>query len=648
MLLDRLLDWMLTRGRWPVLVLLALITLALGSAVPGLQVEGDPRSMTSQRPEQLRTHDLLRKTFGEDQSLFLSVTPETLLSPPGIALVAEISTRIAGLAGVAEVLSLTTAKQLAPGRYGAEVKPLLPANLADRNIAREVLSALADNPQYQHLLISGDHGSAGLLIQPRLAEDSDALPRLIAQVRGVMGEYRDRARLHLTGIAVQKHDVALLIARDQEVVLPLVAVVLAVMLALLFRHLSGVLLPLAATAISLIWTMGLYALCGLALNTISSLLPPVVMILSVSNAVHLYNGWLLLPASAAARLSAWRARIRELTVPCGFTALTTALGLLSLTVSSIPAVRQFGLFGAVGVLCSLVVSLTLLPVGLSFFRVPERRFIRRASFLGRLLEKSAALTIGHPRTLITAAAALVLLAAVALPAVRNNTRLTGFLHDDAELAQASAFVDRHFGGINTMELLLARRDGQPFRRVADFQNIERFAKAALKQESVAKVFSPLPLLQHLQRAESGGDALILPDNQDDLDYLLALLDLPEAADQAGSFLSPDHKTVRLTLLIRDIGSQQALKLIRDLERTAQIIFNEAYQVVPTGSYYQVVSDSDRLVSAMLKSFTLSLGDGHARHPGVAAFPAPDSAGPDPQRHSYHLGPGAPWAGWEST
>ncbi len=56
-----------------------------------------------------------------------------------------------------------------------------------------------------------------------------------------------QASFHLTGVGVQKIDVANYIQRDQQVILPLVVVVLAAMLAIIFRRLSGVLLPLLAT-----------------------------------------------------------------------------------------------------------------------------------------------------------------------------------------------------------------------------------------------------------------------------------------------------------------------------------------------------------------------------------------------------------------
>ena len=606
MLFNAWISWITGRGRWPVLAVLLLISVVLAQGLMQLTVEGDPRSMTSQDPEQQRLQQQLIETFGNDETLFLSITPANLQSLSGISLVRELSDRVGQLTGVTRVLSLTTARQLISGRYGAEDRSLLPDSRTVTDWSALFSSALEQNPHYQHVLVSKDGRSAGLLIQPVISNDDKNLPDLISQLRHLISEYSSQAQFHLTGVAVQKHDVAAFIQRDQRVVLPLVGVVLSVMLTLIFRHVTGVLLPLLTTGISLVWTLGLYGLAGLAMNTISSLLPPVVMILCISNAVHLYNGWLMLPGEHDNYLVAWRQRIRELSVPCFFTAITTALGLMSLTISSVPAVRQFGLFGAIGVLSSLIISLTFLPVILTFFQVPEKSYRRGKGGLGKVLDGATILTLQYPRMLIAGTLLSLLLAVIALPQVQNNTRLTGFFRASSVLAMDSTFIDQNFGGINALEFIVQKRDGTKFDQLNDFRRLSTFVSTAIKQDVVKNVFSSLPLLRQLQRAEMTADKLVLPDTQDDLEYLLSLLEQPQVAEVARQFLSDDHKVVRLTLLLSDIGSRQALTVVDDLQRSGRSIFGAAYELQPTGSYYQVVKDSGQLVAAMLKSFGLSL------------------------------------------
>ena len=608
--LEGIVRWVLGPGRWPLLAAVLLVTLGLAGPLAGLRVEGDTSSMTAVNPDQQAAQERLRRMFGNDEALLVSLTSPQLLSVEGMALVRELTQRIAALPGVAQVLSLTTASQLVSGRYGAEPRPLVANGPFDQAAQRKFLRAVKANPQYQGLLISGDLQTAGLVIQPVAAAGRDnPVPALIQRLRGLLRDYHGRGDLHLTGVGVQKHDVAEYIRRDQRTVLPLVVTVLALLLGWLFRRPGGVLFPLLVTGGSLLWTMGLFAWCGLEMNTISALLPPVVMILSVSHSVHLYHGWLQLAAAGNSPEQArelWPGRVAELVVPCSFTALTTGLGLLSLWVSPIPAVRQFGLFGALGVAVSLLLSLLLVPIGLSFCAVPKVRLGSAQGLLGRLLARIAATSLQRPRTIISVALLLLLLAAAALPRLQNNTSLVGFFRATAPLARDTAFIDEHLGGVNALEFMLSRTDQGALDQLGDYQRLEHFEKRALQHPEIAKAFSILPLLRQVQRAETGSTELQLPTTADDLHYDLELLATADGRDQAGQFLTLDRKTARMTLLFHDVGSHAALRVVRDLERSAREIFGSAYRLVPTGSYYQVILDSAQLVNTMLKSFGLSL------------------------------------------
>ena len=418
--------------------------------------------------------------------------------------------------------------------------------------------------------------------------------------------YAAQAELHLTGVGVQKSDVAYFIERDQRVLLPLVVLVLALLLAVVLRHPSGVLLPLAVTAVSMVWTMGGYVLAGYQLNTITSLLPPVLMVLSVSTSVHLYNGWLSLGGDDRERLNRLSASTAELFTPCLFTSLTTALGLVSLCISDVPAVRQFGLFAALGVCFSFVVSFTLVPVWLSFQRIVAERRRDGTGFLRRLLEGIANLTFRHPWAVVLVAMSLVGVSLAGVPTIRNNTDLVAFLKKDTPLSVDTRAIDRRFGGVNTLEFMVERRDGSGLRELDDYRRMEAFEQRLRDVEEVTGVLSLVTLLRPLQRAEFGAGELVLPANQDELTVLLDLLAMASDAPLVNKFLSPGHRVARLSVRLPSLGSRDAVELVAGLQKTGEEVFGEGYRLTATGSFHQVVSDSNGLVADMLRSFSLSL------------------------------------------
>ena len=599
--------WLLTGGRTPALLVLLCLTLFMAVFASQLRVELEPDSMVSSQPGQLATYDRFRDLFGNDEDLLLSVTHPQLLEPAGLAIIAGLTERLAGFAGVRHVLSLSNARQLVSGRYGAEDVPLLPDQASTEDLTAAVGTALGRNPQYEGLLISQDRRTAGLLVElDDHRGDVAQRHRLISQLRAMMNDLEGQAELHLTGVGVQKIDVADYVQRDQQVVLPLVVVVLAFMLAMIFRRPSGILLPLLATMVSLIWTMGFYALCGFELNTITSLLPPVVMVLAISNSIHLYNGWLHLDDDDSQRVEKIAAKVGELFLPCLFTALTTALGLVSLTISAVPAVRQFALFAAVGVLVSLLVSLTLVPIGLSFLPLPARHFRTGTGLLRVALQRIAALSVNSPRAIMLVALLLLVVTMFGLPRLKNNTDMVGFLRSDAPLAIDTSYIDRQLAGVNAIEYMIARKDGRALESPDDFSRLAKFEAFARSREPVANVYSILTLLRQVHRAETDGVLSQLPDDPDQLRYEFDLMAMAPDQFLQRRFLSPDRATARVSVWLHDIGSRKAADVVDELDVYGRALFGDGYRLTPTGSFYQLTQDSNRLVADMLKSFALSL------------------------------------------
>jgi len=592
--------WLLGPGRGWVLGGLLVVTAAFTIPAVGVEVEQDNRSMVANDAQRLLDYDRFRALFGNDEQLMLSVTHPRLLSEDGLQLLDGLTARVLQLDGVARVWSLSNASYLVPGPWGAEERPLRSAG--------DLPGVLADNPYFEGLLVSADRRTAGLLIDlEERPGDRDYRRHLITSLRSLQQEYRDRAELHLTGVGVQKNDVARYIERDQQVILPLVVVVLALLLALVFRHPSGVLLPLATTGMSLVWTMGCYALTGLQLNTITSLLPPVIMVLAISTSVHLYNGWLHLDGDDRERITLLAAKVEQLFLPCLFTSLTTALGLISLAISNVPAVRQFGLFAALGVVFAFIISMTLVPIWLSFQRLivePRRR--EGYGLLRRTLEGTAQLTCRRPWSVMLVATALVAVTLLGVPQIRNNTDLVAFLKDEAPLAVDTRAIDRELGGVNSLEFMLERVEGQPLLQLADYQRMATFEQRARREPLVSGVLSVLTLLRPLQRAESGGGPLALPGNQDEMTLLLELLALAPDRSVEQKFLTDTRDTARISVQLPIVGSQEAAALAQRLQRLGDELFGPGYRLTATGSFYQVAIDSNGLVNDMLRSFSLSL------------------------------------------
>lgn len=305
------------------LLLAVIIAGVSGWFASGLTIEQDNESMQSDAARQDPAYVAFKQAFDSEYELMLTITRENVLQE-----LPDAINWVSGLNGVQSVY----------------------------------FPAAADTASG---FLSEDGQTAGLLITLSSAQSRDDRLDLLTRLRTEAPEEIEGI-VHIVGLPLLKERVAHHIARDQSIIIPLSVVVMMIMLSFLFRRMAGVVLPMLVVGMSLITTLGLYAGCGLELNSITSLLPPVVIVLSVSVAVHLLDAWNQAVNKGLHGDNAVRTAEKNVWKPCVFTAAMTAVGLLSLCFSPVPAVQLFGLFAAIGVMLSVCYGFTILPVALSW------------------------------------------------------------------------------------------------------------------------------------------------------------------------------------------------------------------------------------------------------------------------------------------
>ena len=88
------------------------------------------------------------------------------------------------------------------------------------------------------------------------------------------------------------------------------------MAAMLYRHPVGILVPLATVSLALVWTLGLFGLAGQALNPVTSLMTPVILVMSLEGTILLLNQYLMARAQGLPMPAALAQAFRRMRTPC--------------------------------------------------------------------------------------------------------------------------------------------------------------------------------------------------------------------------------------------------------------------------------------------------------------------------------------------
>ncbi len=511
--------------------------------VGDLGIEQDNQSMQSDEARDDTAYATFQREFDSDYELMVVVTRDTLNSETGWKRLQDDTQWLRGLDGVREV-HLPSSIEPKPG------------------------------------LVSDDGKTVGILLVLRSDQPRDERSQLLETLKAEAPQ-KIEGVVRVVGLPLLKASVASHIARDQQVVTPLSGVAMMIMLALLFRRVAGVVIPMLIVGLSLVTTLGLYAACGLELNSITSLLPAVVIVLSVSVAVHLLDAWIHAVDDGKRGQDAIHSAMQAVWKPCVFTAAMTAAGLLSLILSPIPAVRLFGLFAAVGVSFSVIFAFAVLPIALSW--TLERPSRAKPPWMQRFLNGLAELPVRHPIVILLAATFITALSAWAASKIENNTDLIHFFKKHDPIFVAHDSVNHSLGSVRSLDLLVRKADGSALDLQKDLPVLTELTDEIENIPDVFGTSSIVDFASDLQAAPSGAP---LPT----MDRLLA----------------DEGRLMRVQVHLGDIGSARASDICDRITEIAKTTPEAGWEITPTGAYYQVVRDSNKLVVTLIKSFGITL------------------------------------------
>ena len=222
-------------------------------------------------------------------------------------------------------------------------------------------------------LISEDFSTSlvmASLARPGPDQDIDYLhvARLLEET--IRDEFQDeKFDVHIIGFAKSMGDVA----EGAAGVLLFFGIALLITFFLVYwftRSVRLTLLPLFCSLIAVVWNLGLLTLFGYGLDPMSLLVPFLVFAIGVSHGVQMMNAASAETGSDGDMLPVCRRAFRNLAAPGLVALLSDTVGFLTIMLIKIRIIQELAITASIGVLVIVLTNLILLPVLLSYVRLP--------------------------------------------------------------------------------------------------------------------------------------------------------------------------------------------------------------------------------------------------------------------------------------
>ena len=475
------------------------LAVAMATGLPNFKLDASADSLTLEHDDDLNYFREVVQRYGSDNFLIVTFSPleGDLFEDKNLQTLASLRDELAAIKGVESMLSMLDVPLLySPKIEVADLKGELNTLLSpgvDRQLARQ---EFLDSPIYKDLILSADGQTTGMLatleldqkyldlvqardalrllastegLSPQQQVELDSVSRefldyrtakaaetrqLVADVRSLMDGYRDRATIFLGGPDMITADMIDFIKSDLMVFGTGILVFVILTLTVIFRQLRWVVLPLATCTLCLVIILGFLSWIDWRLTVISSNFVSLLLIITLALTMHLIVRYreLSRTMSEASQEQLVTATVSSMAKPCLYTVLTTMVAFMSLVVSNIRPVIDFGWMMTMGICLALVVAFIIIPAGMMLLGRGSNhgKGDNSASFTALF----ARFTENHGNIVLLAAAILTTVSIYGISRLEVENRFIDYFRSDTEIYQGMEIIDASLGGTTPLDIVL--------------------------------------------------------------------------------------------------------------------------------------------------------------------------------------------------
>jgi len=276
----------------------------------------------------------------------------------------------------------------------------------------------------------------------------------INEIRSVIKKYESDAKIHLGGIPMIADDMMTYIKSDIIVFGAGVFIFIVCTLWFVFRNLLWVFIPLLSCFFSVSIMVGFLGLVGWKVTVISSNFIALMLILTMAMNIHMSVRYLQFkkenPNISNSEAILWTSG--KMFWPILYTVLTTICAFLSLIFSDIKPIIDFGWMMTVGLLVSLSITFTLLPVVLNILSSKNTKFIdekksKITSFLSKVAQKNT-------KTIFLSAFFVVVVSIFGITKLEVENSFINYFDKETEIYKGMKLIDDELGGTTPLDVIV--------------------------------------------------------------------------------------------------------------------------------------------------------------------------------------------------
>ncbi len=639
------LGYLLCQNRLKSLAIIVAILVFFIYWVPNLTIDTSFERMLRKDDPALTAYNAFRDQFGYEKYIVITIEAPDIFSPEFLnklkLLHGDIEKKVPYLQ---EVNSLINARNTR-GKDDTLIVDTLLKGWPEKEIdLTDVKKQAADNPVYVNYLISEDTKVTAVIIETKVTaavaaesenpfenfEEQDfindstsnvqnlsekEIRKVVKAVEQLVVQYNGPDFLMaFTGIQVIEDVYNKVTLEDMRFVLLIATAGVILFLALLFRRISGVILPFIIVYSTLLTTMGLMAFLNISITQMTTVLPVFLVVVGTADAVHILSFFYRRFQQGSTKEEAIVHALGHSGPAIVMTSITTIAGVLSFAFSELATIGELGIFSASGVGMALFYTIFLLPVLLALIPIKKKsQTISRQEkqpIMDRVLLSFAHFSTTHPRKILFAGLIIFSISAIFLFKLEFFLNVQKYLPDSMAVKQDLIFIDKALKGTRTLEIVIDTKKQGGIYSPDILNRIEKISRSIEKinytDVSVGKVFSINDIIKENNQALHGNDPEYYTIPQDRKAIAQELFLFESSGSKAlERIVDNEFSKTRISIKVPWLELFVSKRFIADIKKQFQDEFRGIADIAVTGGMAVMAKTVPMAIYSMGKSYILA-------------------------------------------
>ena len=441
--------------------------------------------------------------------------------------------------------------------------------------------------------------------------------QIVNKANDIVEKYQaDDFNILVSGTTVINAELKASMTKDMQTFIKFVLLVMSIFLALMFRRISGVILPLITVLFTIISALSLMAIFGAPITVVTQILPSFLLAVAVGASIHLLSIFFKQFNLSKDKKASLRYAMGHSGLAIVMTSLTTAAGLWSFSFSELAPVADLGKFASAGVVIGLLYTLVLLPAILSLIRLKPKDILIKNdeeiyTFMDKLLIKIADISVTYPKRIIAITTVIILISLAVASQLRFSHKPIVWFDENHPVRLATDIVDDKLRGSATLEIIIDTKKENGLYEPEILNAIDNFSKNIMTIKSdkyfVGKTLSIVDIIKETNKAlnENKKEAYIIPQDKNLIAQELLLFE-NSGSDDLEDFVDSGFAKARITVKLPYIDAMDYVNLLKEINLEVEKNFKGKANVTVTGISNLLARIMEAAIFSSALSYVLAL------------------------------------------